>query len=68
MIRRSLLGILLGLTLLIAAFASMGFTYTHHRNWVMGDGTVLKHYIRANSWWTLMPGAKTETIRLSFGM
>jgi len=65
---RSVIGLLLGLSLLIAAFASMGFTYSYHENWIMGDGTVLKHYVRANSWLTLVPGAKVETMRLSFGM
>ena len=68
MISKYLLGVLLGLTLLITAFAAMGFTYSYHENWIMGDGTLLKHYIRANSWWTLEPGAKVETWRLSFGM
>ena len=67
-VKASVMGALLGMTLLVAAFTSLGFTYTYHQNWVMGDGTVLKHYIRGVSWLTLVRGAKTETLRVSFGM
>ena len=67
-VKGSIFGALLGVTLLITAFTTLGFTYTYHQNWVMGDGTVLKHYIRANSWLTLVRGAHTETLRISFGM